>query len=74
MGRFNDEALADIFSYHTPNDEQIGHYKAIREKARELATVIVAHTPESADQTAALRKLREVVMTANSSIALGGKY
>jgi len=38
----------------------------------ELALVILEHTPPSADQSAAIRKVREAVMTANASIACGG--
>jgi hypothetical protein len=64
--------LDDIFTYHTPTSDQASQYQTIREKALELAHVIVANTPQSADQTAAIRQLRECVMTANASIALHG--
>ena len=36
-----------------------------------FAKIIVANTSPCADQSPALRKLREAVMTANASIALG---
>jgi hypothetical protein len=65
--------LKNWFTYHSPTPEQQTNYVAIREKALELAEVIVDNTPSSADQTAAIRKLRECVMTANASIACGGK-
>jgi hypothetical protein len=48
-------------------------YEAIRVAARTFAGVLLRHTPVSADQSAALRKVREAVMTANASIALNGK-
>ena len=64
--------INNIFTYHSPTQDQIPKYEAIREKAKELGEVIVANTPPSADQTAAIRLLREAVMTANASIALGG--
>lgn len=67
-----DQQLNNWFSYHPPTDEQRTKYVLIRDKARELAAVIVANTPSSADQTAALRKLRESVMTANAAIACNG--
>jgi hypothetical protein len=35
--------------------------------------MIVALTPPSADQTAAIRKVREAVFTANAAIACGGR-
>ena len=66
------EKLPAIFTYHSPTGDQPDKYKAIRDKALEMAQVIVACTPTSADQTAAIRLLREAVMTANASIALEG--
>lgn len=66
------EKLPDIFTYHSPKGDQPKMYAAIREKALELAQVIINCTPPSADQTAAIRLLREAVMTANASIALDG--
>lgn len=67
------ELIAHIFSYHRPSEEQIPKYQAIRDAAKNLATVIAANTPASADQTAALRHLREAVMTANAAVALEGR-
>lgn len=61
--------IENWFSYHSPTDKQIGAYQVIRSTARSLATVILDNTPPSADQTAAIRKLRECVMTANAAIA-----
>lgn len=59
------------FTYHAPQGHQVNQYKLIRDKAKELAKIILDNTPPSADQTAAIRKLRECVMTANASIACG---
>ncbi len=61
--------LENYFTYHPPTSEQIPKYQAIREAGKALAEAIVANTPSSADQTAAIRKVREAVMTANQSIA-----
>lgn len=68
------EDLDDIFSYHAPEPEQVKHYNALREAARAFAEVILEHTPVSPDQTVAIRKVREAVMTANAAVALKGKY
>lgn len=68
-----DEQLQNWFTYHATNAAQQLAYEHIRSKALELAVVIRDNTPPSADQTAALRKLRECVMTANASIACEGK-
>lgn len=71
------ESLVDIenwFSYYPPkNDEQIRAYEQIREAGKLFAIVINQSTPKCADQTAAIRKIREAVMTANAAIACGGK-
>ena len=64
--------LDQVFRYHAPNVEQQASYEAIRTEAKNLAAVILAHVPMCADQQAALRKLREAVMTANAAIALNG--
>lgn len=62
--------IENLFTYHAPNAEQQVRYQAIRAKAKEMAQVIVDSTAPGADQSAAIRKLRECVMTANASIAL----
>lgn len=72
--RFTEAALADIFSYHAPSSDQLPKYTAIRDAALEFAKVLVANTPASADQTTAIRLLRESVMTANAAVALDGKF
>lgn len=67
---FTREEIDDIFTYHAPSDEQKARYEAIRKTARVLAYVLIDNTKPSADQSAAIRLLRECVMTANASIAL----
>lgn len=64
-----DTDINNWFTYHSPSGNQPERYKIIRDKAKELAMVILENTPASADQTVAIRKLRECVMTANASIA-----
>jgi hypothetical protein len=65
--------LEHLFSYHAPTGNKPAQYEAIRAAAKEFAKVLIDNTPESADQAAALRSLRECVMTANASIALDGR-
>lgn len=65
--------LEGMFTYHAPVSDQQLRYEALRKKARELAELIVDYCPPSADTTAAIRQLREAVMTANASIAIGEK-
>lgn len=59
-----------LFTYHPPHGDQADRYYAIREQAKQFAYCLLAHTPPGADQAAAIRKLRECVMTANAAIAL----
>ena len=64
------ETLKDLFTYHPPKGNQAEQYQAIRDKAHELATVIFETAPECPDTDLAIQKLREVVTTANSAIAI----
>jgi hypothetical protein len=68
----NDARLVNWFIYHSPTPEQLPKYEAIRAAGLNLVRVIAENTPASADQTAAFRKVREAVMTANAAIACGG--
>ena len=61
--------LDNWFTYHPPTGNQPSRYIAIREAAKHLAKTIVDNTQPSADQTAAVRKVREAAMTANQAIA-----
>ena len=70
---FTPALLNDLFTYHPPEGDDPTHYTAIRSAARVFAQTLVDHTPACADQSAAMRKLRECVMTANAAIALKGR-
>lgn len=61
--------LDNWFSYHQPINDQQERYVKLRDKAKEFAQLILDCTPACADQTAALRKLRETVMAVNQTIA-----
>lgn len=61
--------LDNWFTYHPPEGQDIQKYMFIRDKAKEFAELILKYTPTCSDQTVAIRKIREVVMTANASIA-----
>lgn len=64
--------LEKVFTYQPPGPEDVVAYKAIRDAALVLARAIQLNTPLCADQSAAIRKVREAVMTANAARALGG--
>lgn len=57
------------FTYHSPKGNQGDRYIAIRDKAKELAELFIASSVSCADQTAAMRSLRETVMRMNLAIA-----
>ncbi len=67
---FTKAVIEDLFTYHAPKTGQPERYQAIRDAAKNLANVIVENTEAGADQSAAIRHVREAVMTANASIAL----
>jgi len=68
-GNMDHFEIDNYFTYHQPKDDQAARYQAIREAAKQLGYAIIDHTPQCADQTAAIRKIREAVMTANAAIA-----
>ena len=62
--------IEHLFTHHRPSPAQVILYERFRAAAKQFAYTVLATTPPSADQTAAIRKIREAVMTANASIAL----
>jgi len=68
-----DKDLENWFTYHAPKPDDPPKYLAIREAGLLLAKTIRDNTPACADQTAAIRKVREAVATANASIACEGR-
>ena len=67
------QKVDDAFMYRVPTQEQIASMQLIRNSARELAKSIVLLSPKCADTSAALRKLRECVMTVNAAIVSEGQ-
>ena len=61
--------LDNWFTYHAPSQEQQKQYIAMRDAAKVFATTILENSPEGPDQSTAIRKIREAVMTANAAIA-----
>lgn len=64
-----EKEINEWFNYHSPKEDQPQRYEELRETAKQLALKICLNVPPCADRTAALRKLRECVMTANAAIA-----
>jgi len=67
------ELLNNWFSYHPPVGDQAQRYEQIRAAGKVFAEKLVELCPPSADRTAAIRKIREAVYSANASIACNGR-
>ena len=63
------ENLDNVFVYHNDLTKN-AKYQAMREAAKNLAKVILENCPDCADRSAALRQVRESVMSANAGLAL----
>lgn len=62
--------IEHLFTHHPPRGEaDVARYERIREAGKAFALVLLEETPPSADQSAAVRKVREAVMTANAAVA-----
>lgn len=69
--RTESEVLEQAFTFHPAGDNE-RVYAAVRAAGKSLALTILNAVPKCADRTAAIRKVREAVMTANAAIALDG--
>lgn len=69
-----DAQIDDAFEYHKWTPEQIEAGSSIRKALADAVKAIVAGAPPSADRSAAIRKIREARMDANSAITHNGKY
>lgn len=61
-----------VNTYQPATEKQLKQYTAINEASKNFMRVIFENTPRCADQSAAIRLLREVRMIANAAIALDG--
>ena len=57
------------FTYHAPKAGQPERYTQLRNKAKELALLIVDLTPQSREQSLALTQLEQATFYANAAIA-----
>lgn len=66
----NKDNIDDVVKYHAPTPLQIAKIGEVRAAAATLLKAIMEHCPPCADTTAACRKVREAMMTANAAITL----
>lgn len=57
------------FTYHCPPADVAIKFPILREKAKELAYLILEHVPPGREQASALTRLEECIMHANAGIA-----
>lgn len=72
MPGVNRDNLDEVFTHHPPSEEQQKSYQRLRDEAKKLSEAILEEVPVCGDQQAAIRKVREALMTANAGIALMG--
>ena len=72
-GMPTEHELTNWFRYHPPTAGDRDKYDRLRCAAKKFAQDVMECTPPCADQSAAIRKIREAVMTANAAIACDGK-
>lgn len=63
------DQIEAAFTYHAPLPDQPERYVALREKAKELAYLIVDLSPSCREQSLALTYLEIAVMQVNAAIA-----
>jgi hypothetical protein len=68
------EQVDDAFQYHPWTPEQQEKGVKVRMALAEAVKTIIDCAPPSPDRSAAIRKIREARMDANSAITHGGKY
>jgi hypothetical protein len=67
-------AIDDAMEYHKWTDQQVKQGSEIREAIGIAIKAVVMHAPPCPDRSAAIRKLREARMDANSAITHNGRY
>lgn len=68
--KISTENLATVFAYHAPRGDQAQRHGAIKSGAQAFAEIVLANAPDCADRAAAVRHIREAMMTASAAIAL----
>ena len=63
------EELDNRFTYHSPKTGQAELYQDLREKGKELASLIISTVPEGREQALALTNVEQAIFWANAGIA-----
>jgi hypothetical protein len=65
--------IEDVFSYHSPDANELDSIYKIRKVAMAFAKVVIEETPTCADQSHAIRSIRTALMFANAAVVLKGQ-
>ena len=69
-----DEELESDMAYHAWDDAKVAKGKVVRDALSQALRAIIENVPPSADRSAAIRKLRDARMDANSAITHDGAF
>lgn len=72
MGQVTLQNVDDVIAYHKPSDADVVRIQNIRMASQRLIETILENAPDCADRSAAIRHVREGMMTANAAIVLSG--
>lgn len=61
--------LANNFTYHPPQPDQLPRYEEIRAKGKEMAEFLTATCPASRELSLAITNLEQTIFWANAAIA-----
>lgn len=67
------EKLSHWFEKHERAEESDILYETIRHAAKQFGQIILDHTPPCADQSDAIRKVREAMLMAHQALDCGGR-
>lgn len=65
-----DAIVESIITYHKPDEKGVEAITNIRAATKVLILAIIHNCPRNPDRTAAIRKARETMQTANASIVV----
>lgn len=63
------QRIANDFTYHPPQGDQLARYITLRTEARVLAELFATYVPEGRELSLALTNLEQAVFWANAGIA-----
>lgn len=69
----NKDNFERVLNYHGVNQKQLERMENIRKTAKWMVAAILDNAPTCADQQAAIRLVREAMMTANVAVVLEGE-